>query len=70
MIAAIKDLTGPSHQQVAQYLEPCNLIFEEGLLSCRRINNLQSPILANIKKCMKFFEEWCNLHTQRGTFLE
>ena len=66
MIAAIKDLAGPSEEQVASYLEACNLIFEEGLLSQRRINNLQSPVLANIRRGMEFFEGWCNTHSQTG----
>lgn len=66
MIATIKDLTGQSHEQTAKYLEACNNIFEEGLLSRRRINNLQSPVLANIRKGMEFFEGWCNAHSQKG----
>ena len=67
MIAAIKDLEGPSEEAAAKYLEACNLIFEKGLLDHRRVNNLQSPILANIRNGMKYFEEWCNSHSQTGT---
>ena len=68
MIAAIKDLTGPSPQKVARYLDACNLIFE-GLLSQRRINSLQSPVLANIRKGMEFFEGWRNTHSETGIYV-
>ena len=53
MIAAIKDLEGRSEEAAAKYLEACNLIFEKGLLDHRRVNNLQSAILANIRNGMK-----------------
>ena len=62
MIAAVKDLseepTGnqDSAKVVANYLEACNLIFENGLLSRCRINSLNSPVIHNIKKGMDFFE--------------
>ena len=69
MIAAVKDITGPSPQQVARYLDACNLIFEEGLLSRRRINSLQTPVLANIRKGMEFFEGWRNTHSETGIYV-
>lgn len=49
MIAAIMDIEGQSEKEVAKYLEACNLVFEKGLLSHRRVNNLWSPVLANIR---------------------
>ncbi|XP_074620735.1 uncharacterized protein LOC141879363 [Acropora palmata] len=70
MIAAVKDLseepTGnqDSAKVVANYLEACNLIFENGLLSRRRINSLNSPVIHNIKKGMDFFEKWCLSHEE------
>ena len=72
MIAAVKDLseepTGnhDSAKLVANYLEACDLIFENGLLSRRRINSLNSPIIHNIKKGMDFFDKWCHSHEETG----
>ena len=51
MVAAIQDLAKEPNQDcaapVASFLEACNLIFENGLLSRRRINRLQSPVIQN-----------------------
>ena len=66
MIAAIMDIEGQSETEVAKYLEACNLVFEKGLLSHCRVNNLQSPVLANIRNGMKYFEGWCSTHSQTG----
>ena len=62
MIAAIMDIKGQSEAEVAKYLEACNLVFEKGLLSHGRVNNLQSPVLTNIRNRMKYFEGWCSTH--------
>lgn len=67
MIAAVQDLTGQSAKPVANFLEACNLIFENGLLSSRRVRSMNSPIIQNIKKGMEFFEKWCFSHEQTGT---
>ena len=70
MIAAIQDLAREPNQEAsgktAAYLDACNLLFEQGLLSRRRINNRDSPVLANIKRGMSFFEEWCAVHDATG----
>ena len=70
MIAAIQDLAREANQEesekTAAYLDACNLLFEQGLLSQRRINNKDSPVLVNIKKRMSFFEEWCASHEETG----
>lgn len=55
MIAAVKDLAssasdvGPN-QTAVDFLEACNLLFEQGMLSRRRINNKNSTVLTNIKR--------------------
>jgi len=67
MIAAVQDLTGQSAKPVASFLEACNLIFENGLLSSRRVRSMNSPIIQNIKRGMEFFEKWCFSHEQTGT---
>ena len=54
---------------MASYLEACNLIFENGLLSRRRINSLNSPVIQNIKKGMDFFEKWCLSHEETGIII-
>ena len=66
MIAAIMDMERQSETEVAKYLEACNLVFEKGLLSHCRVNNLQSPVLANIRNGMQYFEGWCSTHSQTG----
>ena len=49
MVAAVQDLAKEPNQDcaspVASFLEACNLIFENGLLSRRIINSLQSPVI-------------------------
>lgn len=60
------DIEGQSETEVAKYLEACNLVFEKGLLSHCRVNNLQSPVLANIRNGMQYFEGWCSTHSQTG----
>ena len=75
MIAAVKDLaeepkdSQDSAKLVANYLEACNLIFENGLLSLCRINSLNSPIIHNIKKGMNFFDKWCHSHEETGIII-
>ena len=70
MIAAIQDLAREPNQeasgQTAAYLDACNLLFEQGLLSRRRINNRDSLVLANIRRGMSFFEEWGAAHDDTG----
>lgn len=70
MIAAIRELAKEPNQEsakpVADFLDACNLIFEKGLLSKRRINNMNSPAIQNVKKGMAFFEKWCQSHEETG----
>lgn len=71
MIAAVKDLDSggsdvEASTKIAVYLKACNLLFEQGLLSHRRINNKDSPVLGNIRKGMAFFEQWCAEHEETG----
>ena len=60
MMAAVKDLAstasdvGPK-QNAVDFLEAYNLLFEQGMLSRRRINYKNSPVLTNINKGMAFF---------------
>ena len=73
MIASVKDLVSggsdvEASTKTAEYLDACNLLFEQGLLSHRRINNKDSPVLANIRKGMAFFEQWCAEHEVTGNF--
>ena len=65
MIAAVKDFANEPNEdasacgKTANYLEACNLLFEQGLLSRRRIHNENSPVLRNMRKGIEFFENWC-----------
>lgn len=65
LIAAIREIAerrglgeGDTHTVVAQYLEACNLIFENGILSHDIISSSQSACLANICKGMSWFFKW------------
>ena len=70
MIAAVKDLAGEPNQEAsiktAAFLDACNLLFEQGLLSRRRVNSKDSSVLKNIKRGLSFFEEWCASHEETG----
>ena len=72
MIAAIQELSKEPNQEnakpAASFLKACNFLFEEGLLSNRRINSLHSPAIENIRKGMAFFEKWCHSHKETGNF--
>ena len=74
MIAAVKDLSSSGTDVAAstktgEYLDACNLLFEQGLLSHHRVNNKDSSVLENIKKGMSFFEQWCANHENTGNLL-
>lgn len=60
MIAAIQDLAEEPNQETAKptarFLEACNLIFEKGILSPRRINRLNSSVIFKILR-----KEWLSL---------
>ena len=71
MIAAVKYLASSGSDveasaNTAEYLEGCNLLFEQGMLSHHRINNKNSPVLVNIRKGMAFSEQWCASHEETG----
>ena len=60
MIASVKDLASSGSDVEAstntwEYLEACNLLFEQGMLSRHRRNNKNSPVVGNIRKGMAFF---------------
>ena len=74
MIAAVQDLAVSGSDRggsknTGEFLEACNLLFEQGMLSHRRINNSNSPVLTNTRKGMTFFEEWCADHEETGKFI-
>ena len=67
MIAAVQDLATSGSDEggstnTGEYLEACNLLFDQGMLSHRRIINTNSPVLTNIRKGMTFFEQCCADH--------
>ena len=74
MIAAVKDHVASGTDVAAtaktgEYLDACNVLFEQGLLSRRRIYSKDSPVLANIPKGMAFFEKWCADHERTGNYI-
>lgn len=67
MTAAVKDLSSngtdiEASTKTGEYLDACNLLFEQGPLSHCRVNNKDRSVLENIKKGMSFFEQWCADH--------
>ena len=64
MLSAIKELANNrpdeqrEHLAVLEYLQACNLIFEEGILSEKGIHSLSSPPLLNMKKGYTHFVDW------------
>jgi len=74
MIAALKDLSSSgtyveASTKTGEYFDACNLLFEQGLCSHRRVNNKDSSVLENIKKGMSFFEQWCANPKNTGNLL-
>ena len=69
VIATVQDIASEPGEEAslktANYLDACNLLFEQGLLSRRRIK-----ILANIRKGMAFFKDWCVSHEETGNYFE
>jgi len=41
-----------------KYLEACKKLFEEGFLSHKKVNSIDSSVLASIKTGFKYFANW------------
>lgn len=46
---------GDYHQCVAEYLEACNRLFEEGILSHSIVSSSEQSVLVNMKTGFEFF---------------
>ena len=60
MISAVRELAenvhvGDRHQRVAEYLEACNRLFEEGILSHSIVSSSEQKVLVNMKIGFEFF---------------
>ena len=76
MLAAIREMvekkdefTQQSHVCTAEYLEACNLIFENGILSHEMICSLKSKSLVNISEGMKWFFKWKEVQKEPGKII-
>lgn len=64
MISAIHELAekemyiGDHHKRVAEYLEACHKLFEEGILSHGTVSSTDQQILVNMDKGFEFFQQW------------
>ena len=64
MISAIHELAeketyiGDHHKRVAEYLEACHKLFEEGILSHRTVSSTDQQLLVNMDKGFQFFQQW------------
>ena len=52
------------------YLEACHLLFEQGLLSHKRIRGLDSQVLKNISKGYEYFSGWLTSILDKGNYIE
>ena len=61
MISAVRELAekevpvGDHHQCMAEYLEVCNGLFEEGILSHNIVSSSEQKVLVNMKTGFEFF---------------
>ena len=64
MISAVHELveketyTGHHHKCVAEYLEACHKLFEEGILSHKTVSSTDKQVLVNMDKGFQFFQQW------------
>ena len=50
-----------------KYLEACNLLFENGLLSHNKVSSKERQVLLNIKEGYNFFSTWLDQVYRKGT---
>ena len=78
MISAVRELAerevhvADHHQRVAEYLEACNRLFEEGILSHNIVSSSEQKVLVNMKTGFEFFQLWKEDLSQKfpGVYLE
>ena len=64
MIAAIREMAEKkeelreTHLLTAEYLQACNLLFENEILSHEKITSVSSKALLNMAEGMKWFMKW------------
>ena len=64
MIATIREMAEKkeelreTHLLTAEYLQACNLLFENGILSHEKITPVSSKALLNMAEGMKWFMKW------------
>ena len=65
MLAAVQEMASHKeevekayHQSTLEFLQACNKLFEEGILSHERIISPTSTALRNMKMGFAFFETW------------
>lgn len=74
MLAAIKEManykdevTRSCHLETAEYLEACNKLFKNGILSHDMIKSSTSPVLENMRQGFAYFEQWHHDLSQSDT---
>ena len=65
MLAAIQEMASRKeevekdyHLATLEFLQACNSLFEEGILSHKVIKSSTSPVLQNMTAGFNFFEAW------------
>ena len=53
--------------ETLEYLEACNLLFEQGFLSHDRGRDMNSDVIKNINKGFSYFTKWLDAILQKGT---
>ena len=57
-MAEKKEELRETHLLTAEYLQACNLLFENGILSHEKITSVSSKALLNMAEGMKWFIKW------------
>ena len=75
MISAVRELAEnrldeqKEHLAVLKYLEACNLMFENGILSHTPIVCVSSAVLTNMEKGFKYFCDWKDTLSASGMLI-
>ena len=76
MISALKGYSESAQQTpdaastklTADYLQPCNVIFENGILSKKMLKGINSTVIENIKDGFQFFVDYIEKHKGKGNY--
>lgn len=69
-MATMKEECREAHLMTTEYLQACNLLFENGILSYEKISSIASKALTNMAEGMDRFMKWKQeLQDEPGTIV-